>query len=44
MIDIKIKRLTNTAILPTKAHPSDACFDNIPYLEEFYNIAYKKGE
>lgn len=21
-----------------------ACFDNIPYLEEFYNIAYKKGE
>ena len=20
------------------------CFDNIPYLEEFYNIAYKKGE
>ena len=27
MIDIKIKRLTNTATLPTKAHPSDACFD-----------------
>lgn len=27
MIDIKIKRLTDTAILPTKAHPSDACFD-----------------
>lgn len=22
----------------------EACFDNIPYLEEFYNIAYKKGE
>lgn len=21
-----------------------ACFDNIPYLEEFYNITYKKGE
>lgn len=27
MIDIKIKRLTDTATLPTKAHPSDACFD-----------------
>lgn len=27
MIDIKIKRLTDTAILPTKAHPTDACFD-----------------
>lgn len=22
----------------------EACFNNIPYLEEFYNIAYKKGE
>lgn len=21
-----------------------ACFDNIPYLKEFYNIVYKKGE
>ncbi len=27
MIDIKIKRLTDTATLPTKAHSSDACFD-----------------
>lgn len=27
MIDIKIKRLTDTATIPTKAHPSDACFD-----------------
>lgn len=26
-IDIKIKRLTNTAIIPTKAHKTDACFD-----------------
>lgn len=24
---IKIKRMTDTAILPTKAHPTDACFD-----------------
>ena len=22
----------------------EACFNNIPYLEKFYNIAYKKGE
>lgn len=27
MIDIKIKRLSETAILPTKAHITDACFD-----------------
>lgn len=27
MIDIKIKRLTDTATTPTKAHHSDACFD-----------------
>lgn len=27
MIELKIKRLSNTAILPTKAHPEDACFD-----------------
>lgn len=27
MIDIKIKRLTDTATMPTKAHHSDACFD-----------------
>ncbi len=36
MIDIKIKRLTDTATLPTKAHPSDACFDiyaDCPYKE-----------
>lgn len=27
MLQLKIKRLTNTATLPTKAHPTDACFD-----------------
>lgn len=27
MIDLKIKRLTETATLPTKAHNEDACFD-----------------
>lgn len=27
MIDIKIKRLTDTTTIPTKAHSSDACFD-----------------
>lgn len=27
MIEIKIKRLTETAKMPTKAHESDACFD-----------------
>lgn len=26
-LDLKIKRLTNTATLPTKAHETDACFD-----------------
>ena len=26
-MDIKIKRLTETAIVPTKAHSTDACFD-----------------
>lgn len=27
MLNLKIQRLTNTATLPTKAHPTDACFD-----------------
>ena len=26
-MEIKIKRLTHTALIPTKAHASDACFD-----------------
>ena len=26
-MEIKIKRLTPTALIPTKAHASDACFD-----------------
>ena len=26
-MEIKIKRLTPTALIPTKAHVSDACFD-----------------
>ena len=36
MIDIKIKRLSETATLPTKAHITDACFDiyaDYPYKE-----------
>lgn len=38
-LDLKIQRLTDTATLPTKAHPTDACFDiyaDIP--EEEYCI------
>lgn len=27
MLELKIKRLTETATIPTKAHPTDACFD-----------------
>lgn len=27
MLELKIKRLSDTAILPTKAHSTDACFD-----------------
>ena len=27
MIDVKIKRLNDVAIVPTKAHDTDACFD-----------------
>lgn len=26
-MEVKVKRLTETAIMPTKAHPTDACFD-----------------
>ena len=27
MLELKIKRLSETATLPKKAHPTDACFD-----------------
>ena len=27
MLELKIKRLSDTATIPTKAHPTDACFD-----------------
>lgn len=27
MLELKLKRLTDTAIIPTKAHEMDACFD-----------------
>lgn len=40
MLDVKIKRLSDTAKIPTKAHPTDACYDiyaNIP--NERYKIA-----
>ena len=38
-LDLKIQRLTDTAKLPTKAHPEDACFDiyaDIPNEEYKY--------
>lgn len=33
-MDIKIKRLTNTATVPTKAHSTDACFDIYAVLDK----------
>lgn len=44
MLSLKIQRLTNTAVLPTKAHPTDACFDiyaDIP--NEEYSITKIKN-
>ena len=32
MLELKIKRLSDTAHLPTKAHPEDACFDIYAHL------------
>lgn len=42
MLNLKIQKLTNTAKLPTKAHPTDACFDiyaDVPNEE----YKYRKG-
>ena len=36
MIDIRIKRLTESAVIPTKAHDSDACFDIYYNLQRAY--------
>lgn len=32
MLNVKIKRLSDTTTLPTKAHPEDACFDIYAHL------------
>ena len=45
-LDLKIQRLTNTAKLPTKAHPEDACFDiyaDIPDADFEINSKYYNG-
>ena len=34
MIKLKIKRLSETATLPQKAHPNDACFDIYANLQD----------
>lgn len=45
-LDLKIQRLTDTATLPKKAHPTDACFDiyaDIPNEEFEFNGHCFKG-
>lgn len=37
MIDVKIKKLDDVAIIPTKAHETDACFDI--YASKYAEIA-----
>lgn len=37
MLELKIKRLSETATIPTKAHPTDACFDL--YADIGYTVA-----
>lgn len=37
MIDVKIKKLNDIAIIPTKAHETDACFDI--YASKYAEIA-----
>lgn len=43
MVDIKIKRLSDTAKIPTKAHDTDACYDI--YVDEpaFESFCIKSG-
>ena len=46
MINLKIKKLSDTAILPTKAHDTDACFDiyaNIPEVEVCYDCVFDEA-
>lgn len=44
MLDIKIKLLSETAQLPLKAHPTDACFDvfadRIEKIEDDFYVVY----
>lgn len=45
MLELKIKRLSETAIIPTKAHPTDACFDlyaDIGYIAAKYVDGLRK--
>lgn len=46
MIDVKVKLLTDTAVLPSKAHPTDAGFDitaTEKSTDECGNIVYRTG-
>lgn len=52
MLNLEIKRLTNTAIIPTKAHQTDACFDiyadlngdgNVIPIEPFHMVKINSG-
>lgn len=38
MLELKLKRLTDTAIIPTKAHEMDACFDIYADINEDITI------
>lgn len=38
MLELKVKKMSTTAILPTKAHPTDACFDLYADLEGINTI------
>ena len=43
---IRIKKLSNKAVMPTKAHPSDAGFDitaTSREIDEYGNIVYGTG-
>lgn len=46
MINIRIKKLTDNAVIPSKAHPSDAGFDLVATsrsIDEFGNVVYGTG-
>lgn len=46
MVNVKIKKLFDNAILPTKAHDTDACFDiyaNIPDIEICYDCVFNES-